>query len=455
MKNVVVALPYAVSIRDFVSGGTLDALTANPDIRVTIFTLNPDLVELAGVRTRGIEILQLVPYQDNMLEAAVKRVYPQFFSDQFEYLRIVNAGNILRELLGWALSAVRRIIGPRRTLGLVGRVLQFLHQRRGIPDQISSDVDLFIGTRSLVNSVDYGLIAEASHRKIRMLTLASSWDNFTTKGYFPFPAERTVVWNEQMSQELISLFDVDPAQIVVAGYPRAGLLRERAGDMGSAAYLRSIGIDGYGRFVLYSASYGELTRAPGHSNPLEYEGILQICEALESALPPDVCLLIRLHPFSKESDQTLFAALNRSFVFVPGRPDKYVERVMGLADEEHFATQLAKAECVISLASTVSIDALCLHRPVVNVDFDVIPGVPAKWSSRRFYSFNHFRDLIKTVDLPLRQSPQAIVEFVTDCLNKKHIDAVNFEAFERMYVPKDSADYPQVVRKTVETMIGD
>lgn len=455
MKNIVVALPYAVSIRDFVNGGTFDALAANPNFRLTIYTLNPELPELEAVRAKGVPILPMAPYVDDRLEALCKRIYPQFFSDKMAYLQLTNADSILRRVFGGTLSNFRRLVGPKRTLALVGAALGALNRRRRLPNQIVQPVDFFIGTRSLVNSVDYGLVAEANRRGIPMLTLASSWDNFTTKGYFPFPTNGTVVWNEQMRQELIDLFDVDPERIVVAGYPRARLLQQRVRDVDSGTYLRSIGIDGYTRFVLYSASYGELTRAPGHSNPLEYEGILRICAALEPTLPSDVCILIRLHPFSNEQDRALFASLPRCFIFVPGRADKYVERVMGIADEEHLATQIARAEGIVSLASTVSIDALCLRRPIINVDFDTVQGIPAKWSTRRFYSFNHFRDLLRTTRLPLAKTIEEVVQFVQDCLNGKDASGVDMKAFERMYVPSNSADYPQRVRQTIETMTND
>lgn len=455
MKNIAVALPYAVSIRDFVNGGTFDALSENADFRLTIYTLNPDLPELEPARAKGVQILPFTPYENTRLESLCKRIYPQFFYDQMTHLRLANPDSIPRRITGSLLSLVRRVAGPRRTLALIGALLGALNRRRRLPDQLVQPVDFFIGTRSLLNSVDYGLVAEASRRGVPMLTLASSWDNFTTKGYFPFPTRGTVVWNEQMRQELIDLFDVDPARIVVAGYPRARLLQQRVRTDDSETYLRSIGIDGYKRFVLYSASYGELTRTPGYDIPLEYEGVLSICRTLEPQLPPDVCILVRLHPFSDEKDRALFQDLPRCHVFVPGRSDKYVERVMGIADEEHLATQIARAASIVSLASTVSIDALCLRRPIINVDFDALPGIPAKWSVRRFYHFNHFRDLLRTARLPLASRIEEVVRFVQDCLSGKDLAGVDMEAFERMYVPPCSASYPQHVRQIVEMMTND
>ena len=37
-----------------------------------------------------------------------------------------------------------------------------LYRRRQLPRQLDPDLDLLIGTRSLINSLDYGLMAEAA-----------------------------------------------------------------------------------------------------------------------------------------------------------------------------------------------------------------------------------------------------------------------------------------------------
>jgi hypothetical protein len=449
--KVAVALPYAVSIRDFVHSGALAALVRLPGLKVKVYTINPDLPELDEVRECGAEIVVLLPYEDSTAEALFKRIYPQLFADTFTYLGFVSEGSLLRQGLAWSLSRARRLLGVRNAMHLVELLLSLLFRARRLPRQLDDDIDLFIGTRSLLNSIDYGLLAEANCRSIKVVTVASSWDNFTTKGYFPFPARKVVVWNEKMRSELSDIFAISINDVVVAGYPRATALREGVRDITAEEYLQSISIAGFKRFVLYSASYGELTRAPRHEYPLEYLAVRQVCEALEPSLPADVCILVRLHPFSKDSDRAAFDCLPRCFVFVPGRADKYVERVMNHIDEQDLATQIAKAECVISLASTMSIDALCLGRPVLNLDLDPVGEVEAKWSPRRFYHFNHFRDLVKIAKLPLARSVPDVCDFVKKCLDGVHESVIDYSAFEAQYVPSLPKPYARIIVETIES----
>lgn len=452
-KKIAVALPYAVSIRDFVNSGALAELMEDERIRVSIYTLNPNIPELDAMRRDRIEIHEFKPYLDSRVERLLKTMYPLFFIDQFAYVRLALSDRPMLRFLSNSLSGIRRVIGTPRLLELIGKLLLVLIRLRQPASQLGSEFCLFIGTRSLINSLDYGLIAEATRRGVPVMTIAGSWDNFTTKGYFPFPAIRTVVWNRKMHDELLDLFSVPVENISIAGYPRAALLRNSIENITPKAYLERIGIDGYTGFVLYSASYGELTRVPQQPIPLEYIAIEKVCKKLLPTLPDNICVLIRMHPFSKESDNNYFESLERCFVYVPGRQDKYVERVMGMNDECHLAMQIAKAECIVSMASTISLDALSLQKPVLNIDFDPIEGLPYTASIRRFYEFNHFRDLVRIARLPLASSTDEVVAYVHACLAGAYKSPIDVAAFEKMYVPNESNQYSKNIRKIIEELI--
>jgi hypothetical protein len=450
VSRIAVALPYAVSIRDFVHSGAMRELVNEKYSQLTIYTLNPQLPELDLARALGVQIKEMQPYTDTNIEKFIKRIYPFFFADCFAYIAQSIERSKLRRLFAATCVLLRRLVGARALLGMAGGLLTKLNRRRKLLRQLDLETDLLIGTRSLINSLDYGLMAEAARDGIPTVTLAGSWDNFTTKGYFPFPVVKTVVWNQKMREELIEIFAVPPQLIDIAGYPRATLLRNHAFSLDAQAYLNELNIKGYTRFVLYSASYSELTRVPNQPIPLEYMAIREVCEVLSQQLPNDTCVLIRLHPFSRNEDEACFEGLERCFVFLPGRQDRYVERVMNEADERHLALQINQSVCIVSMASTMSIDAICLKKPIINVAFDPVSGLLPEYSIRRFYEYNHFRDLVRIVRLPLAKRVSDVIEFVHDSLTGVDRSNVDYAAFEKMYVDKNSALYPQRICATVK-----
>jgi hypothetical protein len=448
-----VVLPYAVSIRDFVHSGTFEELLAIPDLQIEIFTQNPSLPEFDALRSPRVVLREMGTAGQGKLERLLRRFYPILFSDQFEFVRQNVQHSPLRRWTAGAVVAVRRALGTRATLRLYGRLLQRVSLKPA-ERLFSSRPDLVIGTRSLVNSLDYPFILEAASRGLPMLTIASSWDNFTTKGFFPFPVEQTIVWNRKMAEELVEIFEVPAERIVVAGYPRMALISETGPFESAESYLRSIGLGAYRRFVLHTVSYAELTRpAPGEP-PLEYRMVRELAEALLPTLPDDTCILARLHPYSDTSDEAMFEGLEGLRLFVPGRQDLYVERVMSAADEVHLACQLQFSDCIVSMASTITIDALALQRPIINVVYDPSdrpasspPVIP------RFYEYNHFRDLIARVKPPLAETAEDVIAFVHRCLSADQPPTADLDAFERFYVPSSSSDYAITVRETVESLL--
>lgn len=452
-RTAAVILPYAVSIRDFVHSGVLARLLAMQDVRLVIYTLNPELPELAQAREAGVEIRPFAPYKDSRAESLLKRLYLYFFADHFVYIEQMLATKPLHRLVARTLGGFRRAIGTRRLLGVVERLMLVIFRGRNLPRTFSDRPDLVIATRSLMNSLDYGVIAEARACGISILTIANSWDNFTTKGFFPFRAEQILVWNRKMVEELEEIFDVPTQDVAVVGYPRGQTLRTLARGSDPAAYLESLGHGQFRRFILYSASYSELTRIAGEPEPLEYQVMAQVAARLEAMLPADVCILLRMHPFSDTSSQ-VFSNLQRSFVYVPGRKDKYVERVMGLEDEVHLARQIALSECVLSMASTMSIDALSLDKAVLNIGFDPRPGIPYIQSISRFYAFNHFRDLVEIVKLPVAANPDEVVCFVEEILAGDTAPRGDIGAFNTYYVPESSAAYAGTVSEFIRRTLG-
>lgn len=455
MRLIAVILPYAVSIRDFVHTGVLSELLAIPDVAIHIYTQNVALPEFDAIRSERVTLMEILPHRERRFETILKKLYPILFYDTFVHVQHSIDRNWRRRLMVKMLVLGRRLLGTSRFLNFYAWLLKRLSTRSD-EHLIAGRPDLVISTRSLVNSLDYALILEAAERGLPQLTAASSWDNFTTKGFFPFPVARTIVWNRQMAKELVEIFEVDPEKIVLAGYPRVKLLRDSGAIDGAESYLRTIGLGQYRRFILHTASYAELTRRHPGEAPDEYRMIRDVAEALLPTLPYDTCILVRLHPFSQSDDEAVFAGLERVHVFVPGRQDRYVERVMSVADEHHLSAQLKFSECIVSMASTITIDALTLGRPIINVRFG--PRGADNGTSGlipRFYEFNHFRDLLAQVKPPVATEISEVVDFVRRCMAGDQATGAELAAFEHHYVPRDSIAYPQIVRRTVEELLNE
>jgi hypothetical protein len=452
MTPIAIFLPNAVTIRDIVHTGTLAELLRIPGAAIEIYTQNPDLPEFAALRDTGrVTLRPMADYRPGRLETFVRQIYPLLFYDVFVHLQKQFRGSRARRLVARAITGVRKAVGTRRAIALSGRLLSAMARRNARPAIVGRPA-LVIGTRSLVASLEFPMLCEAAAKGIPIVTAASSWDNFTTKGYLPLPVAKTVVWNRKMADELHDIFGVPRDDVVIAGYPRLPLLENTGRFTDAASYLRALGLGQYRRFVLYSASYGELTRADGAGAPREFELIRMVSERLVPTLPADTCVIVRLHPFSRADDERFFDGMDRVHAFVPGRSDRYVERVMSEEDENHLAAQLQFSECIVSMASTMSIDALSIGRPILNVAFEPDGRGDAIC---KFYEFNHFADLVRIAGLPLATDVDQVLAFVHRCIAGDHATGIDSAAFAAFYVPPFSREYPRILRETVEGVLAD
>lgn len=452
-KNIGLILPYAVSIRDFVTSGAMTLLVNSPGISITIYTLNPNLPEFEDLHELNVNFAEFQPYENSWVETALKGFYLYAFSDKLTYLQQLVKKKPLRRAVSNIAVLLKRTLGVRLFLRLFERLMLVIFCFRSTNRQLNDDFDLVIGTRSLINSIDYGLMAEARRRGIPLLTLAGSWDNFTTKGFFPFRSEQVVVWNRKMVEELKEIYSIDVSNVAVVGYPRKAALESVPKNLTVEEYLKTIGYRGYKRFILYSASYSELTLTPESKFPLEYEVINRVCKKLEAVLADDVCIIVRLHPFSDLEGAAIFDHLDRSFVFIPGRRDQYTERVMGGDDEMHLACQLKLSDCVISMASTISIDALSVGKHVVNTNFDPWPDISPEYSNTRFFEYNHFANLVDIARLPIASSVEEVIDFVFNKVPIPLDKQVDMSSFNQWYVPPNSNQYPENVNSVIRNTL--
>jgi hypothetical protein len=132
-------------------------------------------------------------------------------------------------------------------------------------------------------------------------------------------------------------------------------------------------------------------------------------------------LWIRLHP------QDDFSAFDR-VASLPGvhveRAGTYLGEASGHRAIEHFdasaaelhrLTQtLASADVVINIASTTTLDACALDRPVINLAFNA-PGVAA-FDIAEYYTLSHYRPVTDSGAAAIVKSPDELAQAVDDAL---------------------------------------
>jgi hypothetical protein len=262
------------------------------------------------------------------------------------------------------------------------------------------------------------LLKIARRRRIPVVCFVTSWDNLTSKGELPMKMDKMIVWNEIMKTESIELYGCDPEDIFVSGAPQFDIYFRKDSMMPRSKFLSQLGFDRRKRTITYC------TQGMRKYETLEFEAIKMLLAFMRDHSISDECqLLIRLHP---NASPERFLGLRKEGVYIdcPGRSELWLDGwdPEG-ADMGRLANILHSSDVVVNIASTITIDACCLDRPVVNLAFDADRPRPYWDSVARFYDWTHYKNIVRTGGVRLARSKEELLKFVQAYLQNPSLDA--------------------------------
>jgi hypothetical protein len=396
-RTILIALPYAVNVRDILRTAVFQNLK-QAGMRLVLLTRahdDPSFREEFG--GENVHIEPLYPNEPGPWEQRFESLRLTLFSDLTETIGSFSKPNSPRGALkGAAMSTARFVskkLGRRRTESLLSRATMAL-----FPDHRYDEVlrryqpDLVCLTRVFAWSADCPVLKGAVRLGIPTVLLASSWDNLTSKGVFPARVDRVVVWNPIMAEEAERLHGYDPSQIYVAGAPQFDLYADEKQLPSRAAFFAKVGADPNKALVTFTLT--NIKACPDEFDVLE----MFWHRVREGALGRPAQVLARVHPIASHFGEVMPERLRNQpdlLVDLPGRPGKFIDRDTSRADMVHLAATMWHSDVVINTASTIAIDAAAVDTPVVCAGFDGKRTLPLEKSVRRYYNYTHYRKLLE------------------------------------------------------------
>ena len=278
--------------------------------------------------------------------------------------------------------------------------------------------DLVIFTRPFGTNMH--AMKEATRRRVRVLCLVESWDNFICKGPLSVVPDRMAVWNEGMRREAEELHGFPPERVDVVGVPQFDLYADTAQLMERREFFETHGLDPERKLLTYGAS----TEGFIPDEPRVVEKLCEIIEAGRLGAPAQ--LLIRIHPISspglREEYFRRFAGRPNVVVQQPGRPSRLHDGWDPTwSDMLMMASTIFWSDLVVNVASTLTIDAVALDRPVVCIAF--AEGIKESYF-RDIFERSHYRKLAETGGLRLAYSAEELIAAIRDYIVDPTLDSL-------------------------------
>ncbi len=266
------------------------------------------------------------------------------------------------------------------------------------------------------------LLHHAEQRNIPRLAVIHSWDNITSRGELPCRFDKIFVWSEQMRREVLKYYPETKAEDVLApGAPQHDLFVDTSRIQSRETFFKGLGLDPSRALILFAGQ--------GPAAPYEGESIATIIDAMENGkFSKSAQLWIRFY-----GDDSFKSIVPK----IENRPNVKWEQASGefwgtfriqnkwnaTSAFNHYLNLLYHSDVVVCNASTVTIDAAVLDRPVINVCYDGSHDLDFYFSIRRLYfDRNHYQRVVRSGGLRVALEEVELVPFINDYLENPDSD---------------------------------
>lgn len=429
MPTILLAIPFGQTVRDVLYSDTWRTLRRTPDLRLVIATQaanDPRFIKTFAAPNVHIEPLH--PYTPSRFERTLRSFHLATLRKKSStiamYSQDTSYDGGLRRLTPLA-DAAQSVLGDAKLNSLLSWASLNLTPTRQYADLFDKyQPDLVVVTRVLGSSPDFPILKQAAQRQIPVLALVSSWDNFTSKGFFPFGVNWLVVWNEVMRDEAIEMFGFPADRIFLSGIPRFDPYFRGQGFRSRETFFAELGLDPHKPLITFATATRHLLVSPHDATSPEPEIVAYLAEAIAAnAFGREAQLLVRLHPLADLAAYAPLAAYPCVTLQVPGQQQgAFVDRTFSRADDRELAETMCYSDVVVNIASTTTIDAAVFDTPVVGIGFDMRGERPFLHSPRRFYAYEHYRKLAETGGFRVAWAKEDLISHIRAYLDQPSLD---------------------------------
>jgi hypothetical protein len=412
-KSIIISIPLVWGIRNFILSGIAQQLEKEYEIFYAIPEIGKAYMVRSGIPARRLVILKSQKYTalqrwcSMILHKSHRKRFPTASDEVFKPLNETAK----RGLKAYLIETASQIFWLPFFYKLLERLEQFLYMQRidaELEALIISINPVFAISTSYVVNTEWPLFRLLHARRVKIFTHILSFDNLTSRGYLPIKFfDQFLVWNTKMAHELQAIYGIPENKITITGTPQFDFHTH-------PKYIRSLEwthtqLDlAPAPYILYCANHYALT-------PDEPQLVEQIILALISdPTLGSYQIVLRLHPMD-DYDRwskllTDFPAVRVSYPWPHHDKDNLY---WGEPTEEAlvlFSNTLRYSEFVLNIASTISIDASILDKPVVCVGFSSDASNAYNSLYHNFHYSDHYAPIMKTGATPLSINLQELVD---------------------------------------------
>lgn len=271
--------------------------------------------------------------------------------------------------------------------------------------------DLVFST-SIISKVDIAFLKEAKKRGAATVSMTKGWDHLAKRLLLVLP-DKLVLQNNVLEKEAINFQKIEPSKIEVCGFPQFDWYRKEGVLLDRDSYFSSIGLDPRKRLIFFGSE--------GVWAPDDHKIVETLIEFInDNKLIKDCCLLVRPHysDLRKNRFDRFKGVKNVKVDDNITVSDFFVDTWDPSSDEmKKFVNSIYHCDIMITVASTLALDACCFDKPVIAVAFNALFSPKnGKDLSSVLYESNHYSEALSTGAIDLVKNKEELLFSINNYL---------------------------------------
>lgn len=259
----------------------------------------------------------------------------------------------------------------------------------------------------LFDDVEVSMLREAKKRGVRSTGFINSWDKLTARCNLRLLPDKLIVFNEIVKKEALKYADIKEKDIFISGIPQYDIYVNNK-PSNREEFCKSIGLNPSQKIIVF-APIGRFFS----DSDWEMIDLLRSLKK-ESLLSPDVELLIRFQPNDFIEEEELKKRPDLLFE-IPGirfSSKRGVDWDMDFSELQHLLDTLYHSSLLICYASSLSVEAAILDKPVININFEVKEKRLMSESPTFFYKTTHYQKALQSGGIRLVNNKEEFLKWI-------------------------------------------
>ena len=430
-RAILISIPLVWGIRNAINSRMIDLLTDEINIFVAVPPAGVQSMSTLGFLPENV--LSLCIPDSNRLS----RIILQTLKNVHKVHKSTLSDRIFSEWFGSNQKLPRKTIlaltcrtfeNPTRFVWLEKYFLKRMAAQ--VPSELAAQVARIKPVAALSTSYvmnwEWPLFKLLQDKKVPTATHILSFDNFSSRGYFPITGfDQYYTWQQRMSEELTYFFGINRERIKITGTPQFDfhVLPEFHCDRHKTTTM--LGIDPERPYLAYCANHLSHT-------PHEPELIRFLISTLKGTQNyKNYQWVIRLHPMDQYKRwEKLFSSDPDVVINHPWSRDDS-NAYWALPTNEELAllsNTLRHAVATITMASTTALDSCVVDTPVICVGFHPNLGSLEDRYYREVHYSHHYEPIIKSGAVSLSRSKDEFIIALDETVNQRFIRSAERKA---------------------------